>query len=499
MAPKIKLLVVGLLAVAATLTAAGFWAASRAREATISGLSKKLKADVDLQELSVSFLPWPSATGKSLAIYPHNRRPDQPLIKVDRFEAHMGWWGLYTWNVSTVDLQGLVITVAPKLPGPRTGRKINPTKWNIPTLDVVRADGARLVIVPKKEGKEPLVWDMTQLKIDGFNFDRSMRYTTKLTNPIPPGIIDCDGHFGPWNADDFDYTPVDGKYTYNNANLDHFDGIGGILSAKGEFKGVMGRIETSGETDVPDFHLDVAKNPVHLKTKYHAIVDGTDGDTQLQPVEVEFGRTKLIAKGAVQGQKGRKGKAITLHVVTTQARIEDLLRLTVKGNNPPLRGSAHFNTNFNLPPGKQDILERLALDGAFGIGNVRFTGTVQQKVETLSQKAKGEPGQAPDERVLANLKGNFQLAKGSINLSRVNFTVPGATVDIAGSYGLESEQLDFQGHLIMDAKVSQTVKGYKSVLLKAVDPFFKNKQKPGSKIPIKIQGTREAPKFGLNF
>ena len=46
------------------------------------------------------------------------------------------------------------------------------------------------------------------------------------------------------------------------------------------------------------------------------------------------------------------------------------------------------------------------------------------------------------------------------------------------------------------AKVSQTTTGWKSVLLKAVDPIFKRKN-VGAEIPIHISGTPDKPSFGL--
>jgi hypothetical protein len=49
----------------------------------------------------------------------------------------------------------------------------------------------------------------------------------------------------------------------------------------------------------------------------------------------------------------------------------------------------------------------------------------------------------------------------------------------------------------MDAKLSQTVTGAKSFFLKAVDPFFR---KNGlTEIPIKITGTKDEPKYGLDL
>jgi hypothetical protein len=78
------------------------------------------------------------------------------------------------------------------------------------------------------------------------------------------------------------------------------------------------------------------------------------------------------------------------------------------------------------------------------------------------------------------------------------FAVPGAQVHLDGSYALRREVLAFKGNLLLDAKVSQTVSGWKSLLLKIADPLF-SREGGGSSIPIKIEGTRDDPKFGLDM
>jgi hypothetical protein len=83
-------------------------------------------------------------------------------------------------------------------------------------------------------------------------------------------------------------------------------------------------------------------------------------------------------------------------------------------------------------------------------------------------------------------------------LPDVSFDVPGARVELAGAYGLKPETLDFKGQLLLDAKVSQTTTGWRSMVLKVVDPLFKQKDGSGSAIPIKISGSRSAPAFGLD-
>jgi hypothetical protein len=76
--------------------------------------------------------------------------------------------------------------------------------------------------------------------------------------------------------------------------------------------------------------------------------------------------------------------------------------------------------------------------------------------------------------------------------------VPGATVQLQGSYKLQGERLDFTGDLRLKAKLSQTVAGKKSFFLKAVDPFFAKKG-AGAVVPISITGTRESPTIGVTL
>ena len=80
----------------------------------------------------------------------------------------------------------------------------------------------------------------------------------------------------------------------------------------------------------------------------------------------------------------------------------------------------------------------------------------------------------------------------------LSFDVPGAGVALAGTYNLRDDGLGFHGTLKLDAKLSQMTTGWKSILLKPVDRFFQ-KDGAGTEIPFKVEGTRSAPRFGLDF
>ena len=97
------------------------------------------------------------------------------------------------------------------------------------------------------------------------------------------------------------------------------------------------------------------------------------------------------------------------------------------------------------------------------------------------------------------MKGKFTMEGGKLNFSTLTYDLPGAEVRLMGTYSLDGQQFEFHGNLQTDAKLSQMVAtGWKSLLLKAVDPFF-TKDGKGAQIPVVIHGTKDAPKFGLDL
>jgi hypothetical protein len=182
-----------------------------------------------------------------------------------------------------------------------------------------------------------------------------------------------------------------------------------------------------------------------------------------------------------------------------KARIEDMLTMAVKDSKPLMTGALQMTTKFLLPPGETDVVERLRLDGRFAIARARFTKIdVQARINELSHRARAKNAEEAKDNVVSNFQGRFKLANGTITLPDLTFEAPGAKVQLAGQFALKPETLDFKGQLLMDAKISQTVGGFKGLLLKVVDPIFK-KDGGGSAIPIRIGGTVKEPSFGLDM
>jgi len=100
--------------------------------------------------------------------------------------------------------------------------------------------------------------------------------------------------------------------------------------------------------------------------------------------------------------------------------------------------------------------------------------------------------------VHSEMNGTFSLSDGLISFSQLQFQVPGTRVNLTGTYSLDGNQFDFHGKARLDAKLSQMVTGWKSKLLKPVDPFF-SKNGAGTEVPVEIHGTKSDPHFGLDF
>ena len=91
----------------------------------------------------------------------------------------------------------------------------------------------------------------------------------------------------------------------------------------------------------------------------------------------------------------------------------------------------------------------------------------------------------------------FAIANGVLSFSELSWAILGGSVQLTGRYSLCHDNLDFKGHLLMQARLSETTSGLKSLLLKLVDPFFRLNGR--TSIPIKITGSRDKPSIRLDF
>lgn len=515
-------LIIGILAICAVLIGAGTFVLNRfqgtLRHKMVESIENQFNARAEIQDLKIELVfPHIRISGHKLVMRYRGLETLPPLISIDEFSASTLFTSVLKReaDISEVKLSGLQINIPPHgakdllehntqtretetMPGKKREEDFSGQRRGDFIVRRIVADGAMLKILPKDSQKDPLEFDLYKLTVYSATGDRPLHFVSKLKNAKPPGIIDSEGEFGPWNKDDPGETPVKGQYSFQHADLSVFKGVSGTLSSQGEYSGKLDQIQVNGITDTPDFMLRTAKYKMHLVTEFHAVVDGTNGDTLLQPVKARLGEhTNFVCKGGVYKKPGTKGKTVQLDVTMEQGRMEELLTLVVPGK-PALVGFIQFHSEFELPPGDDDVLDKLKLKGTFHVKRANFTSAkVQNKVEELSRKGRGMEEDESNERIVSEMDGAFFLRNGTADFSTLAFSVPGAGVNLAGNYDMNRERIDFHGNLKIEAKLSETQKGFKSILLKAVDPFFRKNGK--TVLPIKVQGSPKNVNFGLDL
>jgi hypothetical protein len=479
------------------------------RATVIETLSARFKSKVELDAFHVSLIKGLQVSGAGLRIFgdadPNNHEPGfQPIISVAEFRFRMGILDFLraTKHVDTVYVKGLQLNLPPREQrgemtkmGPK-GRKIEIV------VDQFVCDDSKLIVNTLRPGKLPLEFDIESLKMTTIGPGSPMHFDAKLTNPMPVGNVLSSGSFGPWQADSPRDTPVSGTYSFDHADLSTVRGIGGTLSSTGKYAGILDQIVVDGATDTPDFRIAISGRTVPLHTDFHAIVDGTNGDIRLQPVHARILTTWLVANGSAVRTKDPRGHHVELDVAIEKGKIEDLLKLAIRTDPPVMTGVVRLKTKFDLPPGEPDVAHRLKLAGGFQVSGAHFTNDkIQGRIDALSMRSQGKPKLAQDnvaDNVHSEMNGTFGLSDGVLSFSQLEFQVPGTRVSLTGGYSLDGNQFDFHGSARMDAKLSQMVTGWKSMLLKPADRFF-SKDGAGTEIPVKITGTKSEPQFGIDF
>jgi len=504
----VLLLLLSLAVIAAIVGLVADRAEPMLRAAVIETLSTRFKGKVELDTFHVSAFRGLQVSGSGLRIFgeadPQSPQPIQPMIEVRDFQFRTRIWNLLysPVHVTTVYLEGLVLNLPPKEKRAQM-RNIVPQGGRIRiVVDSLVSDTAQLIINPDKPGKLPRIFAIQSLKMTRVGSNEPMHFEADLINPKPVGNIHSSGSFGPWQADSPRDTPIQGTYSFSHADLSTIKGIGGILSSTGKYAGALDQIAVDGTTDTPDFSIAICGKPVSLHTDFHAVVDGTSGDTYLQPLHAKLLDSWLVATGSIVRTKQPQGHQVELEVVIARGKIEDLLKLAVRKDPPFMTGSVELKTKFDLPPGQPDIADRLQLAGTFQMAKAEFTNPeIQDKVDALSMRSQGKPKLAQNnssDNVDSEFNGTFRLLEGVLSFSQLQYQIPGAQLNLTGNYNLDGNQFDFRGKARLNAKLSQMVSGWKSILLKPVDPFF-HRNGAGTEVPVKVTGTKSELHFGTDF
>ena len=480
------------------------------REQAIAYMKTRFAGEVELGSLqvhvpagmSIQSLLRPKGTlahveGENLVLRQAGRGdgPALFLLKRFRFEIDLGALLETPKRISRVTLEGMEIQVPPKGERPEFTKRES-AKAGVVIGEVLIRD-ARLVILPRDKSKNPLDFELREIRLKDAGKDAPMRYSAVLTNPKPPGQIHSTGTFGPWVAEEPSDTPLAGQYLFENADLGVFSVIAGTLRSTGDFAGTLASIVAKGEASVPNFQLKSVGHPVPLSTTFEVLVDGMNGNTELKPVIATLGSTQFTTTGFVVKHIGDKQRTIFINAKIPGGNLRDALRLAMKGE-PMMEGKLKLNAKIGIPPLAEKVKEKITVDGAFEVKGGRFLrSAIQTKLNGLSHQSQGKHGGEEVDEAVHRMSGEFRMADEMITFKTLAFSVPGAAVNLGGVFRVGADELDFHGALMLEAKLSETQSGWKRWVLKPVDPFFSN-HGAGTFLHIKVTGSASDPQFGLD-
>jgi hypothetical protein len=466
--------------------------------AVIKDFEEQSFSKVSVGSFHRTYFPRPGCDLEQV-VFRHNLSGATPLITIQHVRIEGTFIGLFRRHVKLIRVEGMHVSI----PSLGSEQFETPQRSSVVIEDLV-ADGATLEI--QREGGNPTMrfsfhgFSMTDIGSTG-----AAKFRATLTNAEPPGEVTTTGKFGPWNADSVGETPISGDYYFKDAKLETFPGISGILSSSGKYRGTLEHLRVEGSTDVPDFAVDGSALETDLQTQFRAEVNAVNGDVFLQNVNAHFRNTNISSFGEVAGERGRDGKIGSLEFAAKNGRIQDLLLLFTAAPHAPMAGAVSFRAKVTLPPGEASFLRKVQLQGDFGVDDASFTNSdTQRDVVDLSRGASGQKKRdskaddADRQYVLSDLKGHVVVKDGIANFSDLSFSVPGAVARMNGTYNLIGEKIDLRGTLTTKEEISKTTHGVKAFLLKALDPFLKNKS-DGYTTPVKISGTYSHPSFGLDL
>lgn len=407
------------------------------------------------------------------------------LISIRRLTIRSNIVGLFAHHVSLLHAEGMHVTLG------KSDFSSAESSGQQTVVDTFVGDDAVLDVRRKSQ---PLRFVFHKFQVQGLGGNGTIKFSAIFDNPMPAGLIQTSGQFGPWNSSDPADTAVSGTYKLSNADLGVFGSIAGALSSDGKFTGTFKQMEVDGSTTAPKFEVAYTHHKLPLQTRFKALVNAINGDTILHSVQATFGRDQLDAHGHI-GQQADGKHAAVIELTCDHGRIEDTFYPFVESSRMPLVGNVAFQMHVVIPSGQQRFLKKIEVQSDFRIQDARFTNPETQS--RLGKIAETHDQKQPNENSLADLRGNVRLLNGIARFSKLSARDGNATAWLHGNYDLTNEHVDLHGQLTTEASLGNTTSGIKAVFAKALEPLFK-KGSHRKVVPVRISGTYRNPSFGLD-
>jgi hypothetical protein len=493
------------------------------KDRVVAALTGQLHRPVQLDALEISVIRGLRVQGSGLRI--QNAAPlSEPLLNLQSFSFHLTFGDLLTVRsdhprikVGGLELQGLAIHVpSGGVALPASAPSTTPGTSVAWEINRIQCDDAHITLDAAKPAEQPVappvVFDIRGLNLKDVSTTKSFPYKADIVYPNPAITVQLSGHFGPV-ASIATATPLDGDYSFKNADLSALSGVKGVVSSSGHIAGTLGAITVDGNAQTPAASLPVSAHAFPLDAKFHLLLDTASSTTTFAPLEIALPHGSLTAQGTMKLLPG--GADIAMNVNVPRGRIEELLEIGTRTVPPLMSGNLTLQAKLHLPPGPQAFQRKLQATGTLSIGGVQFSDPkLQQRIDELSKLAQGKINpldNSPNSRapVDSTAVAEFSLADGELTVPSLRYQVPGATAQMAGTYELEHDTFAFKGHFQPEAlgHLTQTptpapqpakagLGGLGGKLLGKLTPVLKTIA-GGVQVPVSITGTGSLVKVSV--
>jgi hypothetical protein len=267
--------------------------------------------------------------------------------------------------------------------------------------------------------------------------------------------------------------------------------VSGHGHASGRYNGTFSRIETIGQVAIPDFRA-ASTHRVRLDAAYRVVVNGTNGDVEIQNTQVRTAGNLITASGSVVGKPNK----VNLIIGTKDSRVKDLLKI-VEHDEPSVAGRVSFHAAVQLNSGSGAFLQRLGLKGEISLMQVSFTKpNAQRQMNAFAarmQKHPPEDSSGHPAPVTAAASSLTTFHQGMAYFPNIHITFPGTDAYLHGTFNLLDTDIHFTGKADLQRNISYAATGWRSALLKALVPFFRHRD-AGAIVSIAVTGTPRQPR-----
>jgi AsmA-like C-terminal region len=459
-------------------------------------LERTFRSTVRVKRYHRTYFPHPGYVAEGVIFYRHGDTHIPPLASVDRMTVVGSWTNLifHPHELYEIRLSGLHVQIPPAgtaARGKAFDQGIVARSRQTIQIETIVADGTTLDFLADA-GKPPLRLQFPVLQIHNVQQDRPLGFYAHVLIPKPQGMVLANGSVGPFRSTDFGATPLSGTYSLENADLAPLHGVSGHGQASGRYNGTFSRIETTGHAAIPDFRAASAHR-VRLDAAYRVIVNGANGDVEIQDTQVRTGGNLITASGSVVGKPNK----VNLILRTKDSRVEDLLKI-VEHDEPSVAGKVTFHAAVQLNSGSDAFLRRLGLKGGISLAHVSFTKPhAQQQMNAFAARMQKHPPKdssghpAP---VTADASSLTTFHQGMAYFPNIHVTFPGTDAYLHGTFNLLDTDIHITGKVDLQRNISHAATGWRSALLKPVAPFFRHRD-AGAIVSIAVTGTAGQPKI----